>query len=172
MTAEAGPPPRSGRISAGLLGVCHVRRRHGGDRGAVGIVGQSQTLDVVASSSASCWFFPPSPWSSLVSAPAARPEGMLVAAVGASGLVLGMITILRLASISSGDGTLKSIICVLFGLAAIVAVLALIERIAPAGRPATKRVSELADALTPSILCRPSDWQPRAWSSSSSRHRR
>ena len=153
MTAEGRPSPRSGRVSAGLLGVCIFAAATVAMAGAVGIIGQSQTLQVVV---LVFGFVLVLPAIALVmvrlGASGRDPAGLLIAAVGASGLVLGMITILRLASIIWGDGTLKSIICVLFGLAAIVAVLALIERIAPAGRPATERVSDLAEVLTPPSL--------------------
>jgi hypothetical protein len=153
MTVEAVPSPRSGRVCVGLLGLCMFAAAMVAVAGVVGIIGQSQSLDVAALVVGFVLILP------AVALVVARLDstgrdrtGILVAAVGASGLVLGLITILRLASIGWGDGTLKSIVCVLFGFAAIVAVLALVELLAPAGRPATKRVGDLADALTPSVL--------------------
>jgi hypothetical protein len=153
MTAEDGPSPRSGRISACLLGVCIFAAAMVAIAGAVGIIGQSQTLDVAA---LVVGFVIVLPLAALVvgrfGTGGRDPAGMLVAAVGGSGLVLGMIAILRLASIGWGDGTLKSIVCVLFGLLGVVAVLALTELTAAAGHPAKKRISDLAEALTPSVL--------------------
>jgi hypothetical protein len=153
MTAEDGASPRSGRVCAGLLGVCIFAAAMVAIAGAVGVIGQSQTLQAVVLVFGFVLVLPAVALiMARLGATGRDPAGLLVAAVGASGLVLGMIAILRLASVGWGDGTLKSVICVLFGLAAIAAVLALIERVAPAGRPPPKRVSDLAGALTPAAL--------------------
>ena len=153
MTAEDGPSPRSGRMSSALLGVSHLAAAMVATAGAVGIVGQSQTLEMVALVVGFVLVLPAVVLVMIrVGATGRDPVGLLAAAVGASGLVLGMITILRLASIIWADGMLKSIICVLFGLAAIIAVLALVELDRPCRRPAPKRASAFTDALTPSVL--------------------
>jgi hypothetical protein len=121
--------------------------------GAVGIVGQSQTFEMVVLVVGFGLILPVLVLVMTRLRFSERdPSGLLVAAVTSTGLVVGMIAVLRLASINWGDGTLKSIICVLFGFSGVVAVLGLTEFLAPARRDARDRVRRLAKVLSPSIL--------------------
>ena len=110
MSVEVGSSARSGRVTATVVGIAMLAAAMVAIAGIVGIAGQSQTLEMVVLVVGFVLVLPAVALvMSRLTFTERDPRGMLVAAVVATGLVLGMIAILRLASINWGDGTVKSL---------------------------------------------------------------